>query len=92
MAVVGAASTTADALTVARGLLPNVVIVDIFLGSESGFDLARELMRDGMGEPTVIFVSTHAAADFVDLIEASRAAGFVPKAELSAEAIRRLAG
>jgi len=36
-------------------------------------------------------VSTHAEADFADLIERAPAAGFVPKSELSAEAIRRLA-
>jgi hypothetical protein len=40
----------------------------------------------------VILVSTHAETDFADLIHQTPAAGFVPKSELSAGAMRRLAG
>jgi DNA-binding NarL/FixJ family response regulator len=90
MTVVGLASNAADALRRARELRPDVVLVDIVLGRESGFDVARELARDGAGRPIVIVISTHAEADFEDLIEEAPAAGFVPKSELSAEAIRRL--
>ena len=90
LAVVGLASNAADALRGARELRPDAVLVDIFLGHESGFDLARELAgSDGSG-PTVILISTHAEADFAALIEETPAAGFVPKSELSAEAIERL--
>jgi hypothetical protein len=39
----------------------------------------------------VILISTHAEADFADLIAQTPAAGFVPKSELSAAAIRRFA-
>jgi hypothetical protein len=35
-------------------------------------------------------ISTHAEADFADLIAESPAIGFVPKRELSAAAIRRI--
>jgi two-component system nitrate/nitrite response regulator NarL len=38
----------------------------------------------------VILISTHAEADFADLIDESPAAGFLPKSELSAGAIHRL--
>jgi hypothetical protein len=38
----------------------------------------------------VILISTHAEADFADLIAESPAAGFVPKHELSADVLRRL--
>jgi hypothetical protein len=37
-------------------------------------------------------ISTHAGEDYADLIAESPAAGFVPKAELSAAAIRRVLG
>jgi hypothetical protein len=37
----------------------------------------------------VILISTHSEADFADLI-AESPAGFVPKPELSAEAIQRI--
>jgi DNA-binding NarL/FixJ family response regulator len=92
LAVVGAASNAADALRRAAELRPDVVLVDIVLGGESGFDLARELPRDEGGKPAVILISTHAEADFAELIEDAPAAGFVPKSELSADAIRRLLG
>jgi DNA-binding NarL/FixJ family response regulator len=91
LTVVGFASTTAAALLRARELRPDVVLVDIFLGRESGFEAARELAAAGAGDWTVILISTHAEADFADLIEAAPAAGFMSKCELSAETILRLA-
>ena len=89
--VVGTASTTAEALDRAEELRPEVILVDISLGEESGFDLIRRLALTGdEGDPVAILVSTHAEADFADLIAESKAIGFVPKPELSAAAIRRL--
>jgi len=89
--VAGVASTTSDALRQVQLLRPNVVLVDIFLGDESGIDLARRLTEDGLTEAaTVILISTHAETDVADLIASSPAAGFVPKADLSASAIRRI--
>jgi DNA-binding NarL/FixJ family response regulator len=88
--VVGTASSIADALGQARELRPDVILVDIMLGHESGFDLARQLAEADVGAPTVILISTHAEADFADLIEEAPAAGFMPKAQLSASMIRRL--
>jgi CheY-like chemotaxis protein len=89
--VVAVAATSAEALQRAEELRPQVILVDITLGGESGFDLARRLagQRPGRG-PAVILISTHAGADFADLIAQSPAAGFVPKPELSADAIRRI--
>jgi DNA-binding NarL/FixJ family response regulator len=90
LAVVGVAANAAEALRETRALRPDVVLVDIVLGGESGFDVARELIADGEG-PTIIFISTHSETDFAELIADAAAAGFIPKSELSAEAIRRLA-
>ena len=90
--VAGVASDTADALRLARELHPDVVLVDIMLGRESGIDLARRLAAANSGGPVIILISTHAEADFADLIQEAPVAGFVPKSELSASAIRRLAG
>jgi two-component system, NarL family, nitrate/nitrite response regulator NarL len=92
LTVAGVASNAADALRLARELRADVVLVDIMLGDESGFDLARQLAAGEGSGPTVILVSTHAQTDFADLIDEAPAAGFVPKSELSAEAIRRLVG
>jgi DNA-binding NarL/FixJ family response regulator len=89
--VVGVAASSAEALRRAGELRPEVVLVDITLGGESGFDLARGLAgQSRRGAPTVILISTHAEADFADLIADSPAAGLVPKPELSADAIRRI--
>jgi two-component system nitrate/nitrite response regulator NarL len=92
LTVVGFASNAADARLRARELRPDVVLVDIVLGADSGFDLARELAAGNSGGPTVILVSTHAESDFAELIAETPAAGFVAKSDLSAEAILRLAG
>jgi len=87
--VVGVASTAAEALRRAEELRPDVVLVDITLGRESGFELARRLVEDDPGgESAVVLISTHEEADFADLIAASPATGFLPKSELSASAIR----
>jgi DNA-binding NarL/FixJ family response regulator len=88
--VVGVASSIADALQQTRELSPDVILVDIVLGRESGFDLARRLAEMGMDGLTVILISTHAEADFADLIEEAPAAGFMPKSQLSADTIQRL--
>jgi DNA-binding NarL/FixJ family response regulator len=90
LAVVGVASTAAEALGRAQDLRPDVILVDITLGAESGFDLARRLVETDSGGPTIVLISTHAEADFADLIDETPAAGFVSKSELSASEIRRL--
>jgi DNA-binding NarL/FixJ family response regulator len=87
--VVGAASTGAEALRRFEQLQPDVTLVDIDLGGESGFDLAEQLHASGSSAP-VILVSTHAVADFADMIAASPAVGFIAKSALTCRAIRDL--
>ena len=88
--VVGVAATSAEALRRAEELRPEAVLVDVMLGGESGFELARRLAADRDGGPAVILISTYSAADFAGPIAESPAAGFLPKRELSADAIRRI--
>jgi DNA-binding response OmpR family regulator len=89
--VVGGASTSAEALRQAGELDPDIVLVDIVLGSESGFSLARRLTAmSGPERPNIILISTHGGEDFSDLIEESPAIGFLPKWRLSARAITEL--
>ncbi len=88
-----AAFTIADALEQTDRLRPDVVLADVMLAGESGVELARRLAEpDRECRPPVILISTHTADDLEDLIAASPAIGFLPKAELSAEAIRCLLG
>jgi DNA-binding NarL/FixJ family response regulator len=89
--VLDVASTIAEALRRAEELRPGVALVDITLARESGFDLARRLVdHDCVSGLKVILISTHAEADFADLIAECPATGFLPKSELSAGAIRRI--
>ena len=89
--VLGTATTGAEALRQVAEQHPDVVLVDINLGEESGFELARELVeRFPQLASGVVLISTRAEQDFGGLIQASPAAGFVPKTRLSAKAVRGL--
>ncbi len=88
--VVGMASTGAEALDRYRELRPDVTLVDVDLGAESGFDLANQLNDADSPAPSVILISTHSEQDFADMIADSPALGFVPKFALSPDAIREL--
>ena len=87
--VAGVANNSAEAVQRVRALQPDVVLIDIRLGEESGFDVARQLAGNGQSV-ALIMISTHAGQDYADLIAESPAVGFLPKAELSAAALRRI--
>jgi DNA-binding NarL/FixJ family response regulator len=87
--VLALASTSAEAIRSARELRPDVTLVDIDLGNESGLDLARDLM-EAAGPARVVRISAYPEADLLDLIEASPAVGFLSKSRLSARAIHKL--
>jgi DNA-binding NarL/FixJ family response regulator len=86
--VVGTARSRAEALRQAEALHPEIVLVDISLGSESGFEVTRRLVESFPElQERVLLISTRDEDDFVDLIAASPAIGFIPKYRLSARAI-----
>lgn len=94
-AQVDVASTGAEAVRRLGELRPDVVLVDIDLGGESGFDVARRLYGvtrtvSSVDAARIILISTHAERDYEDLINASPALGFLPKSSLSAGAIQGL--
>jgi DNA-binding NarL/FixJ family response regulator len=89
LTISGVATTSADALRQAATLQPDVVLVDVSLGDESGFDLAQRLVVDH-AHGAVILISTRPEAELAEAIGLSPAAGFLAKSELSAEAIRGL--
>jgi two-component system, NarL family, nitrate/nitrite response regulator NarL len=88
--VVGQATTSAEALRLAAELDPDVILVDIDLGEESGFELAQRLATE-VPAP-VVLISTYPEAEFTDLIAPSPAAGFISKSELSAAAVLEVLG
>jgi DNA-binding NarL/FixJ family response regulator len=87
IAVVGVAANGTEALRQARELRPDVALVDISLGAESGFYIGRQITPHVR---SVILISSQAEDDYAELIADSPAVGFLSKAELSADAIRRL--
>lgn len=91
LTVAGVAHNSAEAVQRTEALRPDVVLIDIRLGRESGFETARRLADDGHSS-ALIMISTHAGEDYAELIAESPATGFLPKADLSAAAIRRILG
>jgi CheY-like chemotaxis protein len=90
--VVGVASTSAEAARLAGALRPDVCLVDIDLGDESGFELARRIAGPGDHAPRVVLISAYPERDFMDMIADSPAVGFLPKPEISATRIHALLG
>lgn len=87
--VVGVASNGSEAVQLAQELRPDVTLLDIDLGEENGFEVARQLQ--GHDAP-IILISTHAEQDYRDLIAESSVLGFLAKADLSAAGILDLLG
>lgn len=91
--VVGTASSIAEALEETSLLRPDVILVDIGLGEESGFELARLLARNGLSNGAeIIMISARAETDYPELVAESPAVGFLAKSDVSARAIARILG
>jgi DNA-binding NarL/FixJ family response regulator len=88
IAVVGVASTSAEARQLAQELQPDGILVDVDLGDESGLDLARELASSDA--PPVVLISAYPESELADLIAVSPAVGFISKSELSASVVESL--
>ena len=86
--VVGEADRGAAALTAARELEPDIVLLDVQLPDIDGLEVAAQLTTDG--GPAVVLTSTRDESDFGSELRRSGARGFVPKGELSAERIAGL--
>ena len=84
--VVGEAEDGASGMDLARALKPDVVLLDIALPDMSGFDIAAQLTP----ETKVVLTSSRQPADFGKRVQKSGALGFIPKDQLSGEALRRV--
>jgi two-component system, NarL family, nitrate/nitrite response regulator NarL len=91
MTIVAVASNGEEARRRLDDARPDVVLVDIDLGAESGLDLVSSIApADRRDRPYVILISAYPEDDVVDLLDASPALGFVSKSSLSATAIQAL--
>jgi DNA-binding NarL/FixJ family response regulator len=76
--VAGVAGNRVAAVQRVAELRPDVVLVDIRLGAESGFDVARDLAASG-NATRLIMISSHAEADYADLIAEAPSPGSCPR-------------
>lgn len=87
--VVGEAEDGASAIETATSLRPELVLLDVQLPDMSGFEVAERLKGDGI--PTaIVLTSSRDASSYGDQVRSSGAVGFIPKAELSGQAVRAL--
>jgi DNA-binding NarL/FixJ family response regulator len=88
--VVGEAQDGETAVMAAAQLRPELVLLDVRLSDIDGLEVAQRMLRGPGWRPQVVLVSSHDSSDLGDAIDASGALGFIPKSELSTEAIDSL--
>src|SRR4051812_47887611 len=79
--VVGEAASAESALTEAARLQPDAIMLDVQLGGEDGFEVARAL-RDSCPDAAVLLVSGRDYGRCEELLRRVGAAGFLLKARL----------
>jgi DNA-binding NarL/FixJ family response regulator len=87
--VIAEAADGAAALERARQLKPQLALVDVYLPDRDGFQVAEALalLED---PPVVILISSHGRTELEPMVAGTGARGFVPKSELSREALEAL--
>jgi DNA-binding NarL/FixJ family response regulator len=88
--VVGEAGDGISGLRAATELEPDVVLLDVQLPDIDGFDVAARLATGD--RPQVVLVSSREFSGTDPVVQRSGARGFVPKDELSGEALAAILG
>ena len=89
--VVGEAADGESAITEAERLRPQLVLLDVQLPGIDGFEVAARLGQ-ASDPPAVVLTSSHAASSYRRRLARSPARAFIPKDELSGEALAALMG
>ena len=87
--VVGEAADGESAIAEAERLRPQLVLLDVQLPDVDGFEVAARLV-EARDPPAVVLTSTYSANSYRRRIAQSPACAFIPKGELSGEALAAL--
>jgi DNA-binding NarL/FixJ family response regulator len=87
--VVGAVADGDAALAAVEQLRPEVVLLDVQLPGLDGFGVAERLAATPE-RPSVVLVSSREATTYGPRLLAVPVRGFIPKAELTGDALRKL--
>ena len=87
--VIGQAVDGASGLEAAQSLRPDFVLLDIGLPDVGGFEVARSLANDGP-PPLVVLTSSRDARAYGRRLVDDPSLGFIPKEQVSGDAIRAL--
>jgi DNA-binding NarL/FixJ family response regulator len=87
--VIGEAEDGASGLAASAALNPDVILLDVNLPDLDGFDVASRICVDREA-PKVVLTSSRDPREFGPLVTRSGARGFIPKGELTGEALSAL--
>jgi DNA-binding NarL/FixJ family response regulator len=89
--IVGEAEDGDGAINQVERLQPALVVLDVQLAQDDGFDVAEALAARA-DPPIVVMVSTRAASTYAERLATTPARGFIAKADLSGETLAAMIG
>jgi two-component system nitrate/nitrite response regulator NarL len=84
--VTGDVHDGAAAIAAVREQHPDVVLLDVQLPDIDGFEVAERLACDP-GAPSIVLTSSRSASDYGSRLRNSHAKAFIPKQDLSGQAL-----
>lgn len=90
--VVGEAADGQTGIAAAGELDPDLVLLDVQLPDLNGFQVAARIADLATSGPVIVLTSSRDLSDLGEEVATSAARGFIPKSELSGEALAAIAG